>query len=51
MREPPFTLTLKVLELAMGIGDLLGQLRGLVAVRPQQRLRKENRISTSSFVP
>jgi Fic family protein len=46
MREPPFTLTPGVLELAIGIGELLGQLRGLAAVRPQPRLRKENRVRT-----
>lgn len=46
MRQPPFTLTPELFELAMGIGEMLGQLRGLAAVRPQPRLRKENRVRT-----
>jgi len=46
MDKPPYQVTTAILNLYGKINDRLGQCKGLMLVRPEARLRRENRIRT-----
>lgn len=44
--NPPFELTSQILNLTAAISELLGQFRSLTSVKPEPKLRKQNKIKT-----
>ena len=46
MDRPPYEITGSILKLYGKINDRLGQCKGLMLIRPEARLRRENRIRT-----
>lgn len=44
--SPPFELTSKILNLTAEISELLGRFRSLTSVKPEPKLRKQNKIKT-----
>ncbi len=46
MDKPPYEITGSILKLYGKINDRLGQCKGLMLIRPEARLRRENRIRT-----
>ena len=44
--NPPFELTSKTLNLTAEISELLGQFRGLASIKPEPKLRRQNKIKT-----
>jgi len=46
MNKPPYEVTAPILDLYGKINERLGQCKGLMLIRPEARLRRENRIRT-----
>lgn len=46
MNKPPYDITSSILDLYGKINERLGQCKGLMLVRPEAQLRRENRIKT-----
>jgi len=46
MNKPPYEVTTSILDLYGKINERLGQCKGLMLIRPEARLRRENRIKT-----
>ena len=46
MNKPPYEVTTSILNLYGKINERLGQCKGLMLIRPEARLRRENRVKT-----
>ncbi len=46
MNKPPYEITSSILNLYGKINERLGQCKGLMLIRPEARLRRENRIQS-----